>query len=308
MLASFLTTVLFSFSVIFAARSSKVLGPQLANLSRLLLAAAFLAVWAHGFGAGLKGPGLPWFFLSGLIGFGVGDMALFGALPRIGPRLAILLTQCLAAPLAALAEWIWLGNALKPADLGCAAVILGGVAVALAPDRGLPVSRSTFWLGVFFGAGSAFGQGMGAVLSRKAIRVGKLAGFEIDGGTAAYQRILAGVLLTAVAFWVFRPKPKPALPVAEAGENGAGAPGVDWKKGWPLVFANALSGPTLGVGCYQLALKTTLAGLVLPIVATSPLVTLLLAWWIDKERPTRRSLAGGLLAVSGAVALTLLQS
>jgi drug/metabolite transporter (DMT)-like permease len=306
MLASFLTTVLFSFSVIFAARSSKVLGPQLANLSRLLLAAAFLAVWAHGFGAGLQGPGLPWFFLSGLIGFGVGDMALFGALPRIGPRLAILLTQCLAAPLAALVEWIWLGHALRPADLGCAAVILGGVAVALAPDRGLPVSRSTFWLGVFFGAGSAFGQGMGAVLSRKANEVGKLAGFEIDGGTAAYQRILAGVLLTAVSFWFFRPSPAPSG--ADAGQGAPAAPGVDWKKGWPLVFANALSGPTLGVGCYQLALKTTAAGLVLPIVATSPLVTLLLAWWIDRERPTRRSLLGGLLAVSGAVALKLLQA
>ena len=96
--------------------------------------------------------------------------------------------------------------------------------------------------------------------------------------------------------------------MVDAGQGAPAAPSVDWKKGWPLVFANALSGPTLGVGCYQLALKTTAAGLVLPIVATSPLVTLLLAWWIDRERPTRRSLLGGLLAVSGAVALKLLQA
>jgi drug/metabolite transporter (DMT)-like permease len=160
---------------------------------------------------------------------------------------------------------------------------------------------------------------MGAVLSRKANEVARIAGFEIDGGTAAYQRILAGVLLTAVSFWLFR-RPRPSQP-SEADE--AGSPNrqtepnpqapvepdhiPDWKKGWPLVFANAVSGPTLGVGCYQLALKTTPAGLVLPIVATSPLVTLLLAWWIDKERPTSRSVVGGLLAVSGAVALKLLQ-
>ena len=81
-----------------------------------------------------------------------------------------------------------------------------------------------------------------------------------------------------------------------------------WKRGWPLVLANALSGPTLGVGCYQLALRSTPSGIVLPIVATSPLVTLLLAWWIDRERPTPRSVLGGLVAVSGAVALRLLQT
>src|SRR4051812_33287102 len=100
MLASLLTTLFFSLSVIFGAQSSKILGGSVANLSRLTLATALLAIWTHSVGSGLQGPGLPWFFLSGVIGFGLGDMALFGALSRIGPRLSILLTQCLAAPIA----------------------------------------------------------------------------------------------------------------------------------------------------------------------------------------------------------------
>src|SRR5687767_3804008 len=100
MLASTLTTLGFSLSVIFAARSARILGGPTANLARLILAALLLAIWAHAFGGGLGGAGLPWFFLSGVIGFSLGDAALFGALERIGPRLTILLTQCLAAPIA----------------------------------------------------------------------------------------------------------------------------------------------------------------------------------------------------------------
>ena len=141
MFASFLTTILFSLSVIFASRSARLLGGTRANLSRILLATGFLAIWAHSRGVGLQGPSLKWFFFGGCVGFGLGDMALFAALPRLGPRLAILITQCLAAPLAAIVEWAWLGTALTFAELWCAIVILAGVAVALAPDRGAKIER-----------------------------------------------------------------------------------------------------------------------------------------------------------------------
>jgi drug/metabolite transporter (DMT)-like permease len=43
---------------------------------------------------------------------------------------------------------------------------------------------------------------------------------------------------------------------------------------------------------------------VLPIVATSPLVTMFLAWFIDGSRPARRGVIGGIIAVLGAVALS----
>jgi drug/metabolite transporter (DMT)-like permease len=233
-----------------------------------------------------------------VIGFGLGDMALFGALPRIGPRLSILLTQCLAAPIAAVAEWAWLGTKLRPLDMLCAAVILLGVAVALAPDHGIEVDRRPFWLGVLFGVGSALGQALGAVVSRKANDVAVLAHLPIDGGTAAYQRALGGVLLTLAGFWL--------LSKARAKEDAVRPPSP-WRAAWPLVLANSLAGPTLGVGCYQWALRTTPSGIVLPIIATSPLMTIVLAFFIDRVRPTRRAVLGGLLAVGGAVALKLVQ-
>ncbi len=294
MFASFLTTILFSLSVIFASRSAKLLGGTRANLSRIVLATVFLAVWAHGFGAGFHGPAKWWFFFGGCVGFGLGDMALFAALPRIGPRLAILITQCLAAPLAAIVEWAWLGTTLTPGELWCAVIILAGVAVALAPDRGVKIERRVFWIGALAGVGSAMGQGMGAVISRKANEVATLAHFPIDGGSAAYQRIIGGLLVTLIAF-VFLRKQKPAVV-------------PQWRAATPWTFANALAGPALGVGCFQWALATTPSGVVLPIVATSPVVTIILAWFIEGTRPTRRAVAGGLIAVAGAVALKLSQT
>lgn len=292
MLASFLTTIFFSLSVIFAAQSSRVLGGPLANLARICMATVLLGIWAHAFGEGLRGAALPWFFLSGVIGFGLGDMALFGALPRIGPRLAILLTQCLAAPVAAVVEWLWLGTTLHASDVACAAVILAGVAIALVPDHATAVDARTFWVGVFFGVGSALGQAGGAVLSRKANAVAALAHFPIDGGTAAYQRILGGILMTLAGFALVK-KMRPAIAPDAA----------QWRKAAPLITANALAGPAIGVGCYQWALRTTPSGIVLPIVATSPLVTIVLSFFLEGRRPGRRAVLGGVVAVFGAIAL-----
>lgn len=298
MLASFLTTVFFSLSVIFAARSARVLGGPAANMGRIAVATVLLAVWAHGFGTGVRGASLPYFVLSGAIGFGLGDLALFAALTRIGPRLSILLTQCLAAPIAAAVEWFWLGTGLRSADALWAAVILVGVAIALAPDHGVPVARKVFWTGVLFGFGSALGQALGAVISRKAYFVADAADFAIDGGSAAYQRILGGAALTLIVFLCVR--------TAQPADGPTSA--ERWRKGWPLVLANALAGPSIGVACYQWALKTTASGVVLPIVATSPLVTIVLTRLLDGERPTRRALVGGIVAVAGAIGLNLAQT
>ncbi len=299
MLPSFLTTIFFSLSVIFAARSSRVLGGPAANLGRICIAIVLLAIWSRGFGQGLRGASFPWFFLSGIVGFGLGDIALFGALTRIGPRLSILITQCLAAPIAAFVEWLWLGTTLSTVDLICAAVILAGVAIALAPDHGMEVDRRTFWIGALFGLGSAIGQGGGAVLSRKASEIAILNHFPIDGGTAAYQRITGGLLMTALAYVLFRRSARP---------DNDFTPAERWRLAWPMVLGNALAGPAIGVGCFQWALSTTPSGIVLPIVATSPLVTIVLTFFIDGLRPTRRAVLGGLLAVVGAAALKYVHS
>jgi drug/metabolite transporter (DMT)-like permease len=294
MLPSLFATFLFSASVLFASRSAKLLGSMQANLSRLLLAMLLLGAWAHGFGGGWAGPALPWFLLSGLIGFGLGDMALFGALPRIGPRLAILLTQCLGAPIAGVAEYFLLGTRISGLEAVFGILTLAGVALALAPDTKQEVDKATFRVGVLFGVGSALGQGLGAVFSRVANAVAQQHGVAVDGGTAAYQRITAGVALTFLFWLVLRRTGHEKEPLRNF---------QTWRSASWLVVGNALSGPSLGVASFQWALRTSPSALVLPIVATSPLVTMALARWTEGTRPARRAVFGGVLAVAGAAGL-----
>jgi drug/metabolite transporter (DMT)-like permease len=297
MIPSFLTAILWSISVVCATRSTRYLGGALANLARLFLGTILLALWAHLFGKGLSGAGLWFFVLSGLAGFGLGDVAGYEALPRLGSRLAILIMQCVAAPIAALIEWLWLGTTLSPVQIFCGLLILAGVAIALAPKDHLQIGRKRLVSGVVFGLVAALGQALGAVLSRKAYQVAHLAGQSIDGGTAAYQRILGGLGLVALYFIVIKARAK------ESASSPAGA----WRAAWPWVIFNALAGPTVGVSCYQWALATTPSGIVLPIVATTPLIVIPFAYKIEGDRPGVRSLIGGAIAVAGAIALTVVK-
>ena len=296
------TTILFSLSAVCAQRSTRMLGGGAANFWRVWVAAAFLGLWAHLAGQGLSGRALPVFFLSGLIGFGFGDIALYQALPRLGSRLSILLVHCFAAPFAALTEWLWMGTPLNAGEILAALTILGGVALALAPGGHMKISRRTFWIGTICAIIAAMGQGGGAVLSRKAAEVARVAGEQpVDGMTAAYQRILGGVLIGTL-FYLFVLWRKRQLSTGE--EPVVASTG----RIWPWVLANALSGPAVGVGMFQWALILKPTGVVLPIVALTPLVIIPFSRAVEGEQPTRRSLIGGLIAVAGVVALILLQN
>ena len=305
MLPAFLTTILFSLSAVSARRTADIMGGIEANFWRLAMAAVLLGTWAHSFGLGLRGEALPYFLLSGCVGFGVGDLALFQALPRLGSRLTVMLVHCLAAPLAALAEWWWLGTTLSVQKMACGAVILAGVVIALAPGEHLQWSSKKVIQGILFGLLAACGQGGGAVISRKANQVAVLAAQNVDGITAAYQRILAGLALAGLFLILVKWRGRARMEARDPGLAGSGVLSARerWRRGGFWILLNALAGPSLGVSCFQWALKTTPTGVVLPIVATTPLVVIPFTLVLEGERPSRTSIVGGVIAVIGAVAL-----
>ena len=91
MFAAVLTTLCWSLAAQFSQRSIQVLGVVQANLGRLIVAVILLGAYAHVFGLGMGGAGRDAFLWSGVIGMGLGDLALFAALPRLGTRLTILI-------------------------------------------------------------------------------------------------------------------------------------------------------------------------------------------------------------------------
>lgn len=301
MLPSFLAAFFFALNATCANHSVRSLGPVRANIGRLILATVLLGLFAHTLGRGFSSASVPWFIASGVIGMGLGDLGVYAALPLLGSRLTVLMTQCLAAPLAALGEWLWLGARLTGAQIAWGILILAGVTIAITPSRSSPPRVKVKPIGFLFGFIAACGQGFGALVSRKGVNVadaaGEIAHNATFGLTAAYQRIFAGLIFVVIWFTVLRLINR--LPAAS--ENPTPA---ERRAGYRWMLANGLAGPVLGVGCYQWALATTPSGIVLPIAATAPLLSIPIAFWLEGDRPPGRAIVGGVLAVGGCIALT----
>lgn len=304
MLAALLTTLLFSVSAICGQRSARQIGGVEANFWRICIAAGFLALWANLFGTKTHGEALPIFALSGLLGIGVGDTGYFQALTRLGTRRTVLISQCLTAPAAALIEWLWLGTKLSWAQMLFIAVILTGVALAMAPGEHLEIPHRAMRDGIIFGLIAALGGALGAVLSRKAYAVAFASGEFPDPGTTGYQRVLGGALVPAMILL--------ATKWRSAGVHG----GVfesktlrvsrdKWGRLWPWVLGNGLAGQTLGVTAMQWALEKTPTGIVTATIAMTPVVLLPMTRVTDGERIGPRSFVGALVGVAGVIGLIL---
>jgi drug/metabolite transporter (DMT)-like permease len=304
MLAPLLAALLFSISAICGYRSAKQIGGAEANFWRICVAVLCLAFWAHLFGSGIDGAAFPLFLASGFFGIGLGDTGYFQALPRIGARRAVLLVQCFIPLFAILIEWLWLGTKLTPGELFFIGVILIGVAVALAPRDHATIPTRQLWIGISFTAFAGLCSAYGAVLSRKAYFVAHQAGEFPDPGTTGYQRVLGGVLVPALILLLVKWRSARAHGgVFE--EKTFQVSREKWRRIWPWVLGNSFSGQVLGVTCVQWALEKIPTGIVMAVVATTPIVLLPMTRIVDGEKIGIRSVIGVTIAVMGVIGLTM---
>ena len=301
MLASFLAAFFFALTGTCGTYNIRANGPVRGNLGRLLVAAFVLGLFAHTVGNGFASASVGWFMLSGVIGMGLGDLGVYAALPLLGSRITVLMTQCLAAPIAAFGEWLWLGTQLTLAQILWGVLILAGVVIAITPSKRNPPHVHVRPVGYLFGLVAAAGQGFGALVSRKGVLVAEAAGEAARnpafGLNAAYYRILAGLVFVIAWFLVRRALnrlPRTATPPT-------GRHGMRW------IIAAGFTGPVIAVSCYQWALASTPSGIVLPIAATAPLLAIPITFFLEGDRPPRRAIAGGVLAVAGCAALAVVK-
>ncbi|MFO1530063.1 MAG: EamA family transporter [Kiritimatiellia bacterium] len=144
MFAALLTVILFAASAVAAERAARYWSGPRANLIRLTLATLIMGTVTLAFyRATLELHTYGWLFLSGVIGFGLGDIALFMACKyvRVGARLTILLNPAPRRSGGAGGRSRWMGVGLTPSEMGAGVVILAGVAMAiLSRDRGPRIS------------------------------------------------------------------------------------------------------------------------------------------------------------------------
>jgi drug/metabolite transporter (DMT)-like permease len=306
-----LTAISYPLSAICGKQLVGTFGSQRANLYRLILATFILgAITLAFFRDSFHPTTFSWFLFSGLIGFGIGDVALFFAYLRIGSRLTVLLNFSLATIFGVITEFLWLGTTVRPIELVAIAVILTGLSVAVLSTPTTHAARQgSYGIGLFAAVVAGFGQGVGAVISRHATALADGLGMDpINGLSQAFQRVTAGLLfaLLVVAIIHLRSRKSATRPISKPGPDPKPKPNRRRSLAFWLLGA-AMFGPVIGVSCFQAALADLPSGIVLAIVAASPIVIIPLAFIFEGDRPTRGSCLGGAIGVAGIAWICLLR-
>lgn len=305
MIFALLTTLFFAATSVCGTQSARLLGAARANALRLLTATLILGTFALALGDTLAGR--PWLFaLAGAIGFGLGGFCMFQALPRLGPTLSMLGVQCASTVAATIIAWLWLKETLTPPQIVAAISILTGVILGMAPRIQREIRPRDLRHGLLWVLAAAIYQGISMNLSRYAFLSMKAAGEDMPQMIMpAFQRLCGGVIIGALLFGLtqllrpLRPAPPDAKP------RSAPAPGFQRVPAWGWVLANALFGPVLGVTTMLWALRFVTPGVVQTIIATTTLVTIPLAWPVERKLPPSGYYVGATLAIAGVASILL---
>ncbi|MFT5854536.1 MAG: drug/metabolite transporter (DMT)-like permease [Verrucomicrobiales bacterium] len=305
MIFALLTAVCYPLSAICGKQLTGAYGSQRANLYRLILATLVLGVITLTFFPGSFHPTtFSWLFVSGIVGFGLGDVALFYAYQCIGSRLTVLLNFSLATIFGVATEFLWLGTTIRLVEICAIAVILTGLSVAVLSIPPSHVARSgSYKAGILAAVIAGLGQGVGTVISRHAGFLSNELGMQpISGISQAFQRVTAGLLFAIVVVAILHFK---------SARSKLDRPPVHRTVSKRLPFwliGAAMFGPVIGVSCFQAALTDLPSGIVLAIVAANPIIIIPMAFIFEGDRPTRASCLGGLIGVAGVAWICILRN
>ncbi len=285
-LAALGTATCWSFTGLFFAEAARRIGALRVNLLRLPVALVLLslatAVTSTPF-ATINGTRASYLAASGVVGLVIGDLALFEAMRRIGPRLAFLIMSL--APIAAsLAGLVLLGE--RPGRLAVLgiAVTLAGVIWVVGEPRAGQARGSHGATGVAFAVVGAVCQGLGLALAKVGMagQVPPLAATWVRMGTAT-------VLIWALTALAGRAR---NLGVAESA-----------RRAWLPVLGGAVFGPFVGVWLSLVAARLTDVGIAATLMATTPVLVIPALMVLERYRPTTRALIGTAVTVAGVALL-----
>ena len=282
---------------------SKRMGNLTLNLMRMLITLVFSAImfWIIGgtpLPAGASNEAYMWMMLSGLVGYVIGDFCLFQCYIIIGSKFGQLF-MTLAPIAAAITAWLTLGQEIRPQAILAMVVTLVGIAISvLGRGDGHKLSLKLPLAGVLFAIGAAVCQGVGLVLSKigmnhyEASLTTPLEGWLLPFH-ANFFRCVAGT----IGFTLLMALREGFAPFRK---------GLQDRQGMTAAVATTIFGPFVGVGASLLAIQYTAAGIASTLMALTPIIIILPAWWLFKQPITIKSILGALISVIGVSLFFLL--
>lgn len=283
---------------------SKRMGNVTLNFIRMGITLVFSAVlfWVvtgSPLPARASGEAYLWMMLSGLVGYVIGDFCLFQCYIIIGSKFGQLF-MTLAPITAAIMAWITLGQSIKPMGILAMLITLTGIAITVLgrSDGSHRLSLKLPLNGVLFAIGAAVCQGMGLVLSKigmnhyESSMTSSCAPWILPFYANVF-RCIAGILGFTVLLMFregFRPLRK----------------NLTDRTSMTVATMTTIFGPFVGVGCSLLAVQYASAGIASTLMALTPIIIILPAYWIFKQPITARSVVGAVISVIGVSLFFLL--
>ncbi len=234
---------------------------------------------------------IPLFVLNVTTNFVVGDTLFFSAVRHAGASLAMAVVCCYPI-VSIMGAVLFLGEKLRYTGMiGAAAVVLGLLLVQLASRRNVPREEdardfSNISLGILFALLAALFWGGTSPFSKWLL--GKSA---MPPGTFNFVRAIA-LLAVSWTIWLW--------------QRGTGRKGSFAERGVrPIAIGYLVLGGVLALGVLNYAfawcIKLAPVSRISPIIASSPIFTMIIATRFMKEKLRPLQWAGGLLVVGGAI-------
>lgn len=257
---------------------------------QLIACAALMSGLAAGLGLwpSLDLIDVPAYTVSVIAGVLLGNLAMIECLRLGGPRLTELLL-CVKAPLVAAMAYLWLGETLTLSDMAGAAVVIGGIILAIqasTPEESQQHrSAKTIWKVVLLGTTAAACQGGGFLAVKPMLEQG-----AEPIAVAAIRLTGAAVLISLIGLW----------PAGIMRSQADSSPYLLFRTVLPGVIGYGVSSSLL-----LYAFANMEAGLAAVLGSLSPIFVLPILWRTKKMRPAPKAVSGAILAVTGTAIIAL---
>ena len=293
-LAALATSIFFSIGPAFFTIAGKLVGSAVVNRTRLVVALVYLLIthWIL-YGAPLPLDANPdrWFWLgvSGLIGFVLGDAALFQAFVLLGTRLTMLIFA--AKPIiAAILAWIFLGEALTFSQILGMLITLAGIGWVMMEQNNPnqeTSDRKIYLTGILLAFLAAVGQAGGAVTAK----------MGLYGDFPALSGQIIRISIATIIIWIY----------SFFSGSAKGTIGILMEKPKAIhhILIASLIGPYLGVFFSLVAIQNAEIGIASTLMSLQPIILIPIGIYFFKEKITWRAVAGTVVALVGVAVIFL---